>query len=406
MPSMLPARVLPLFDACRSAGGRALLVGGTVRDALLGRPGKDLDVEVHGIGFDELLAVLQRFGRVDEVGRSFHVLKLKVKGVDLDVSVPRRDRKAGAGHRGIAAEADPFLGVLEAARRRDLTINAIAYDPLMEVYEDPFGGRSDLDARLLRAVDADTFGEDPLRALRVAQFAGRFGFDVDPALFHLAASMPLAELPAERIRGEIEKLFLKAPWPNVGWNFAYKAGLWAQVLPEWHHSASELDRLGADAPAEPGRRLALMYSGACRQRHAAEAVLDRLRVFRHLGYDVRKQVFFLLDAVEPSGGVADAFAFSETRCRRLAEQGELELLSLYLDAPELRLRAIQLGVLTRPLPPLLIGRDLLKLGFKEGPELGRMLARLREAQLDGLVMTADEARRWLFEGASNATTSS
>jgi tRNA nucleotidyltransferase (CCA-adding enzyme) len=165
----LPTALRPLFSAVREEGGRALLVGGCVRDALRGEASKDLDIEVHRLPADRLLPLLRRFGRVDEVGRSFGVFKLRVAGVDLDVALPRRDRRAGPGHKGIAAESDPEIGEVEAARRRDLTVNAIAWDPLTGDFVDPFGGRSDLAARRLRAVDATTFGEDPLRALRVAQ---------------------------------------------------------------------------------------------------------------------------------------------------------------------------------------------------------------------------------------------
>ena len=222
---------LRLARALRDAGGRALVVGGSVRDARLGTPGKDLDVEVHGLPLDTLRNVLRRFGRVDEVGRSFGVLKLRLGGEELDVSVPRRDSKVAGGHKGIRAEADPFLGVVEAARRRDLTINAMAEDPLTGELVDPFGGAHDLAAGVLRAVDPQTFGEDPLRALRVVQFAGRFDFRVAPDLGALCRDMPLGELPPERIAGEIEKLFLRAPRPSAGWDAGHAVDAWRRLLP-------------------------------------------------------------------------------------------------------------------------------------------------------------------------------
>lgn len=385
---MVPERLLGLFAACREAGGRALLVGGSVRDALMGQPCKDLDIEVHGLPLDRLLAILRGWGTVNEVGRSFGVLKLRWEDYDLDVSLPRRDSRQGTGHRGILASADPDLGVVEAARRRDLTINAIAFDPLRGAFEDPFHGRDDLGARLLRAVDATTFGEDPLRALRVVQFAGRFRFRVDPALLELCRAMPLHELPAERIRGEVEKLLLKSPAPSVGWAVALAMDAWSRVLPEWDACPPEVDRC-AVAPVEGPRRLALLYAAACcgGDRAAAERVLDRLKVHRQGHYRVRDQVLFLV------GCRSAALDWDDTRLRTLAEMGEVELLGWLVDDPDLRDRASALGVARAPLSILVTGRDVP--AVPPGPELGRILARIREEQLQGRVTTREEALEWL-----------
>ena len=161
---------LAIARAVRDAGGRALIVGGWVRDRLLGRDAKDVDLEVYGLSADRLKEVLASFGSVNTVGESFTVYKV----ADLDVSLPRRESKNGRGHRGFEVTGDPELSIEEAARRRDFTINAIAWDPLIEEYLDPFNGRADLEHRLLRAVDVRTFGEDSLRVLRAVQFAARF----------------------------------------------------------------------------------------------------------------------------------------------------------------------------------------------------------------------------------------
>jgi tRNA nucleotidyltransferase (CCA-adding enzyme) len=401
---VLPARVEELCRACANAGGRALLVGGSVRDDLLGRPVKDLDIEVHRLDLDTLTVILQRFGRVSEVGRSFGVLKLRVGGRELDVSLPRRDSKAGLGHKGIRAEADPHMGEREAARRRDLTVNAIAYDPLDGTYVDPFGGRDDLTRGLLRAVDRTTFTEDPLRALRAAQFVGRFGFRADPALVELCRTMPLHELPAERIRGEVEKLLLRSPAPSLGWAFAREAGLWARVLPTWDHDAlPALDRCAAAAPLPvpdaEARRLALLYAAASADEAALSDVLERVRVFRVGGHDVRRTALALarhagvarpgMDGAAEGSAVLDA-----PTLRRLADETDLRLLALLRDDARLRADAAALGVLDGPLPPILAGRDLLALGVQPGPRVGALLAELRTLQLDGVVTDAEAAHRW------------
>src|SRR5690349_8602662 len=156
--------------AVRDAGGRALIVGGWVRDRLLGRDAKDIDIEVFGLPADRLKTLLARIGSVNTVGESFTVYKV----AGLDVSLPRRESKVGRGHKGFEVTGDPTLSIEDAARRRDFTINAISWDPLTGGYLDPFGGRDDLDHRVLRVVDPRTFAEDSLRVLRAIQFAARF----------------------------------------------------------------------------------------------------------------------------------------------------------------------------------------------------------------------------------------
>src|SRR5438034_3578476 len=163
-------RAREIAAAVRDAGGRALIVGGWVRDRLMGVEGsKDIDLEVYGIASDRIRTLLESFGRVETVGESFQVYKLG----DIDVSLPRRESKAGRGHRGFDVAGDPTMSVEEAARRRDFTINAIAWDPLTGGYLDPFDGRGDIRRRLLRIVDPVRFADDSLRVLRAVQFAAR-----------------------------------------------------------------------------------------------------------------------------------------------------------------------------------------------------------------------------------------
>ena len=141
------------------------------------------------------------------MGESFTVFKLDT----LDVSLPRRESKVGRGHRGFVVVGDPHMSPAEAARRRDFTLNAVAWDPIADEIIDPFGGLADLDARVLRLVDRTTFADDSLRVLRAMQFAGRFALTVDPATAAVCRAIALDDLPRERVWGEIEKLLLKAP---------------------------------------------------------------------------------------------------------------------------------------------------------------------------------------------------
>ncbi|MDP2390519.1 MAG: hypothetical protein Q8N52_09360, partial [Acidobacteriota bacterium] len=214
--------------AVREAGGRALCVGGFVRDRLLNHPTSDLDLEVFGIPEDRLRALLTTLGRVEPVGQAFPVYKLG----HIDVALPRRESKAGRGHKGFIVTGDPSMSFEEAARRRDLTVYAIGWVPLCYEYLDPFEGRADLDGRLLRVVDPVTFGDDSLRVLRALQFAARFELTIDPATADICRVIRLDDLPAERIWGEIEKLLLQATRPSIGFALARELGVIEQLLPE------------------------------------------------------------------------------------------------------------------------------------------------------------------------------
>src|SRR6266550_142787 len=145
---IIPAKIVQIAELIRARGGRALLVGGCVRDRLMGLEPKDWDLEIYGIDPALLRELLTEFGPVNAVGEAFKVYKL---GPDLDVSLPRRERKAGEGHRAFLVEGDPQMTVLEAARRRDFTVNAILEDPLNGEIIDPFNGEPDIRRKILKA---------------------------------------------------------------------------------------------------------------------------------------------------------------------------------------------------------------------------------------------------------------
>jgi tRNA nucleotidyltransferase (CCA-adding enzyme) len=268
------ALVRRLAEAFRNEGARAFVVGGAVRDELLGRPVQEYDLEVYGLAPERLAEVAARFGRVEAVGRSFGVLKLFTAEGGFDLSLPRRESKTGRGHRGFLVAYDPTLGPREASRRRDLTINALMRDPLGGEVLDFHGGRADLEARVLRHT-SEAFVEDPLRVLRVMQLAGRLGFALAPETAALAATMDLSELPRERLFDEWKKLLLLAGRPSLGLAAVREMGALrffpelerlagCRQDPEWHPEGDvwthNLLVLDAAAPlrGETERPLALM----------------------------------------------------------------------------------------------------------------------------------------------------
>jgi tRNA nucleotidyltransferase (CCA-adding enzyme) len=435
-----------LAGAVGRAGGRAVIVGGWVRDRLLGRPSKDIDIEVFGLPASRLLPLLREFGPVETVGESFTVYKLG----QIDVSLPRRESKTGRGHRGFEVRGDPHLSLTDAARRRDFTVNAIAWDPLTGEYLDPWGGRGDLERRVLRAVDLRTFGEDSLRVLRAVQFAARFEFEIDPDTRTLCRSIPLDDLPAERIWGEIEKLLLLPRRPSLGLEAARDLAVVDRLFPElaaligcaqepdWHpegdvwiHTLMVVDRCRDvidDLP--PAKQSAMMLGAVCHDfgkpvttawvdgrirsfNHEDAGVeptlafLDRLNINSIGGYPVRGQVVGLVaHHLKPGMWFKVSDEVGDGAFRRLAQKVDLELLTRLAKADCLGragtfdcramdwflTRARSLGVEHRPPPPLLRGRDLLEMGLVPGPRVGEVLRQVYERQLDGEVRFEKEAR--------------
>ena len=207
------AMALEIAQRVAEKGGRSFYVGGLVRDALLGRENKDVDIEIHGISPGELMGILDSLGQRMTIGESFGIFGLK--GYSLDIAMPRKEEARGTGHRDFDILVDPFIGTPAAARRRDFTCNALMQDVLTGEIVDHYGGRADLEAGILRHVWGESFGEDPLRVLRGAQFAARFEFCVAEETVELCRKMDLRSLPRERIDGELKKALLKARHPSV-----------------------------------------------------------------------------------------------------------------------------------------------------------------------------------------------
>lgn len=202
-----------IAEKTEQLGGRVFFVGGYVRDEMLGIENKDIDIEIHGLTKQQVEAVLDSVGERLEYGKSFGIYGLS--GLDLDIALPRTERTIGSGHRDFEVSSDPFMGTLEAARRRDFTVNALMKDVLTGEIIDHFGGLSDIKSKLIRHIDDKTFVEDPLRVLRAAQFAARFGFEISDDTIALCRNIDISSLSAERIMLETEKALLKAENPSM-----------------------------------------------------------------------------------------------------------------------------------------------------------------------------------------------
>lgn len=453
----LPPDLRSVLEAIRPVA-RPRLAGGCVRDWLAGLSPKDFDIEVQGISFDELHAILAPFGATDVVGRSFGVIKLRLGSTEYDFSLPRRESKTGNGHRGFAVTPDPLLSDADAASRRDFTINSITCDPFTGEIFDPHGGQRDLRNRILRHT-GPAFVEDPLRVLRAFQFAARFDLTLAPETAALCRSMvgTYHELPVERIWGEWDKWASQSIRPSRGLTVLEETG-WLIHFPEiaalrecpqdpeWHpegdvfthtqHCCDALVKLPEWRESTPARRRILLFAvlahdfgkppttsqsehrGRLRWRSLghesaggpiSESFLRRIGSPRSIIEAVRPLVVLHLAHHHGPGDPTDS------QIRRLARKlfpATIDDLCAVMSADslgrpplngadalvlieKLRSRAHELSLRKAPPRPILLGRHLIALGQKPGPQFTDLLAIAFEAQLDGAFSDEETALIWL-----------
>jgi tRNA nucleotidyltransferase (CCA-adding enzyme) len=445
---MFDTRLTAIFEAIRLAGGHPLVVGGWVRDMLLGTQSKDVDVEVYNLDVDILVGVLSQFGQVDTVGASFGVIK--VHGLDVDFSLPRRENKSGRGHKGFIVSPDPGMTPAEAAVRRDFTINAVAFDPDTISLVDPLNGWDDIRAGILRHT-SDHFGEDPLRVLRGFQFVSRFNLRPAPETIEVCRHLAdeFETLSRDRIWGEWCKWATRSVRPSAGLWFLLETG-WVHLFPV----LSGITSLPQDVEFHPE---GTVWRHTCLAVDAANEIATReglgsedraVLVFAALLHDVGKAVTtdevdgHIVSPGHPEAGVALSAEFlgsigapawlivrvlplvaehmahlnagSARAVRRLSRRlspATLRELCWVIEAdhsarpplpgglPAAAARLLEIGeaehVEDAPPSPLVLGRHLLPLGWVPGRELGSVLRAAFEAQLDGAFSTTDEGVAWV-----------
>jgi tRNA nucleotidyltransferase (CCA-adding enzyme) len=436
---------------------RAYLVGGCVRDWLLGEPHKDYDVEVFGLDYETLARALGEWGKVDLVGRSFGVIKLTTKARNTyDFSIPRKDSKRGVGHKGFAVTFEPDLQIDEAAARRDFTINAMMYDPREKRLIDPFGGEADLRNRTLRHTSA-AFPEDPLRVLRGMQFAARFDLTAASETVELSRQIKESyrELAKERVREEWFKWAEKSVKPSRGLEFL-AATDWIEHYPElnamrgvpqdpaWHpegdvwvhtlHCCDAMAELEEWKASDAETRIVYMLAVLTHDTGKAMTTVEankrgELRIVSpgHEEAGGRLAEAFL-ERINAPNAVRDRIVplvlnhmahfqqVSDRAVRRLSKRlapenirGLLTLMTadsygrppLPREVPAsvkaIAEKAEELSVKEEPPEPILLGRHLLEFGMQPGREMGRILKMAYEAQLTGEFAELEGALKWCAE---------
>ncbi len=433
-----------LLKVCRligAAGGRAWLVGGTVRDMALGCGGCDLDLEVFGLPAEQLRACLEVEFELDLVGQSFGILK--IKGWPVDVGLPRRETKIGLGHKGFEMHSDPDMGLPEAAARRDFTLNAVYLDPLTMAVEDPWGGLEDLRRGVLRHT-SDAFAEDSLRVLRGMQFAARFGLQVAPETVAVCRHIDPEGLPGERIWGEWLKLLTMGTQPSRGLAFLQECG-WLAHFPEldalrgciqdpvyhpegdaWVHTMHCMDAFANERTGDQWEDLVVGCAVLCHDLGKPQTTLieddGRIRSLGHEQASVKLTGDFLgamtsnrklLAEVEPlvaehmrpnqlfrsraSSAAVRRLAVRVGRIDRLVRVARADMFGRpplpsdsYPAGDWLLAKAEGMAILQGPPEALVLGRHLVALGEEPGPGFKEVLDKVYQAQLAGTFSTAED----------------
>lgn len=435
-PEHLAKHCLSIAQFIGNEGGRALLVGGCIRDAFMGIAPKDIDIEVYGLKPEVLEKILAQHYDIDCFGKSFAVLK--IKRLPIDISLPRRESKTAPGHQGFQVDSDPFMSFEEAASRRDFTLNAIAWDPLSGEVMDPFKGLDDLKEGVLRHT-SDKFSEDPLRVLRAMQFSARFDFPVAPETLKLCQSIEPEDLSKERIYMEWEKLMVKSIKPSLGLTFLKESG-WLRYFPElesidgciqdpeWHpegdvwvHTLYCMDAFARERIGDAWEDVIVGFAVLCHDLGKPLCTFKddngRIRSPGHEGLGEEPTRLFLSRMTEHKDLIESVVPLvvthlrpielykaqsSDAAIRRLAKKvGRIDRLVRVAMAdshgrppfpttgpcPEcdwLLEKANALAIRDAAPAPIIQGRHLIASGLKPGIHFKEILSKCFEAQLDGL----------------------
>lgn len=444
-----------LAQKIAEAGGRAFVVGGSVRDALLGREAGDADLEVYGLAAERLEQLAHQFGEVHLVGKQFAVLHLATSAGTIELALPRLESKTGPGHRGFSVEARPDLAPEIAVLRRDFTVNAMLLDPLNGELLDLVGGRRDLERGLLRHV-SPAFAEDPLRALRAARFAARFNWSVARETSALCRQLDLSELPIERVENEWRRMLLESEWPGRGLLVMEEVGA-LELLPElaalrgvpqdpiWHPEGDVLHHTALALNAAVSMREQMedpfveMLAVLCHDLGKATTTCFERGRWRSAAHDTAGDALTrsFLARISLRAQLADAVVplvrehlrpaqlyfvrdeLNQGTVRRLAARVDLRALvriawadSAGRSAPHaedwapgvwLLEQAELLGVRDQRPQNFLRGQDLLGRGWQPGRIVGEVLARAFELQLDGALVDREAALVWLEAQAKPAS---
>jgi len=403
-----PNKLEKIFEKLDKLGLQPIIVGGYIRDFYLHKSSKDIDIEIYGLdSIEELSPILEEFGIVYEVGKSFGVCKLSFQGLDLDFSMPRIDNKTSSGHKGFEVITKKELDFKTAASRRDFTINTMGYDTKNKIFLDPFNGLVDLKANLLKMVDKNSFIEDPLRVFRAMGFVARFDLKVEQDTLDICRKMinkkMLNELSKERIYEELKKLFLKSKKPSLGFDFFKQIdglNFFRQLKMTdalWEKSMDSLDNFSSNTNlsklTDGKTNIKLLLVLLCYHLEQSNTIsfieqitnekkvyIEVLELIKNVKILINKHDTYTLRKIATNVVFSDVFQITD---------------ALGIDTLEIKNKVHELKIMTNSMPKLLQGRDLISLGLKPSPEFSKILELAYENQLDSKFDNKADAMVWL-----------
>ncbi|MDR2812522.1 MAG: polynucleotide adenylyltransferase [Puniceicoccales bacterium] len=425
-----------IVDLLHANGGHCYLVGGCVRDHLLGLGSQNFDLEIFGLSSEKIIEILKPIHAIDWVGKSYGILK--IRGLDIDIGVPREEQKTGPLHTDFAIQENPFLPLEQAIRRRDFTINSIYFDIKNQQIIDPFHGIEDLQRKILRHT-SERFSEDPLRVFRGMQFCARFQLIPTPETVKCCKTLSPHSLSPERIYQEFVKLFIQGTQPSLGLNFLQQTD-WLKFFPEIHrlvgveqdplrhpegdvfaHTCCTLDAFAKNRTGNFEDDLTLGFALLCHDFgkpattvkdakgiHSywheiagilpAKNFMERLRVPKHI---ILQALTLVQHHMEPrrsfkrkaSDGELRRLSYSVTRMDLLILMGYCDCFGRVKQNDEMRAwaigRAKALGILNAPPKAIIQGRHLIELGLSPCKDFSKMLLKIYFAQLNGNFSTVE-----------------
>lgn len=378
----IPQILVTILTKLQEHGYRPYLVGGCVRDFFLNKQIKDFDVEVFDLdNLQNIIPILEQFGSVNSVGKSFGVLKLSIKEFDFDFSLPRTEQKTGKTHRDFLVKTDSKLSYKDAARRRDFTINAIYYDYFSKTFIDPFNGINDLDNKIIKHIDDKTFVEDSLRVYRAIGFSSRFNFEIDSKTkdlcFKIIESKELNFLPKERVFEELKKIFLKSPKPSVGLKLIDFFGIFSINFERSYEYIDNLSNILRNEDFSDFRKLYLFF--ATLLRHKEETKI--LEFLENITNDKKfiKSILLLCK---------NSLSFDEKNLKKLSlilclqDLILVEKASNKSDILKIENLVKKLEIYDKPIKIYVCGKDLINLGFQESIEFKEILQFALDLQIE------------------------
>ena len=385
----LPDALLCFAQDIHSQHGQCIIVGGTIRDILLGAVPKDLDIEIHGMSPQALERTLRKHARFKVVGRSFTVWKCRFEGIkdEIDISIPCNTH----------GEAIPNIGFEQAALRRDFRMNAMGYHIHNQSILDPLNGQRDIQDRIIRMTGHAQLLHDPLRFFRAVQFAARFEMKIEDAIVDLVSAADFSNLSHERVRGELEKLFLKSRDTSIGLKYAIQLGLFSAYLPElnadaWKDTAKAFNDLNSLVNGEREAHI-LLYWAMLMQHTAQAAIVSTLTRLGIVGSKADKI------GVICQNWQKICSPCSDVQLQFIAEHNTIAQLCLFATACQPRSIEIitanqdlarRLNILNAPLPPIIEGGTLFRLGYR-GVQIRDILMFIRNEQLHNRIKESKEA---------------